>query len=58
MKSLAKDFVILGDNSHVSSSLLYFAKKNDYKYIFFSEEPENHWYPGAGIGICTPSIPV
>ena len=51
---LAENFVILGDNSHVSSSLYQFAKENNYKYVFFSEKPKNHWYPGAGIGICAP----
>jgi hypothetical protein len=41
---------ILGDNSHVSESLLDFSKLNHRKFIFFKEVPKNHWYPGAGIG--------
>jgi hypothetical protein len=23
-------------------------------FLFFKEEPEEHWYPGAGIGIAFP----
>ena len=28
-----------------------FSKENGRKFIFFKEQPLNHWYPGAGIGI-------
>jgi hypothetical protein len=57
-KKLSENFIILGDNSHNSSSLIHFANENNLKYIFFSEEPDNHWYPGAGIGICAKKIPL
>lgn len=43
--------VILGDNAHVTDSLSLFSIEQGRKFIFFSEKPENHWYPGAGIGI-------
>ena len=43
--------VILGDNAHVTDSLSRFSREQGRKFIFFSEKPENHWYPGAGIGI-------
>jgi hypothetical protein len=46
--------VILGDNSHVSASLVTFSEEQMRKFIFFSEKPRNHWYPGAGIGISYP----
>jgi hypothetical protein len=48
---LSKEAVILGDNSHYSPALADFSERNNRKYIFFKEEPRNHWYPGAGIGI-------
>lgn len=44
--------VILGDNSHVSPSLFEYASRCNKKYLFFSEKPKDHFYPGAGIGIC------
>ena len=43
--------IILGDNSHVTDSLSRFSRERNRQFVFFSEKPENHWYPGAGIGI-------
>lgn len=48
---LSKNAVILGDNSHVTDKLLKFSIENNRKFIFFGEEPKNHWYLGGGIGI-------
>lgn len=46
--------VILGDNSHATDSLSRFSHESGRKFLFFSEKPANHWYPGAGIGISLP----
>lgn len=43
--------VILGDNSHCTDKLALFSNENNRNFLFFGEEPLNHWYPGAGIGI-------
>lgn len=48
---LAARSLILGDNSHVTDRLSKFSRDTDRKFLFFSEKPANHWYPGAGIGI-------
>ena len=48
---LSETGIILGDNSHSTSSLLNFSIKNNREFLLFKEEPKNHWYPGAGIGI-------
>ena len=48
---LDRNAVILGDNSHVSDSLATFSKESKRNFIFFREQPADHWYPGAGIGI-------
>ena len=50
-KLLRENSVILGDNSHESEELCKFAEKTNRNFIFFKEQPKNHWYPGAGIGI-------
>jgi hypothetical protein len=50
-KLLKDNSVILGDNSRESEALCEFAEKTHRKFIFFKEDPKNHWYPGAGIGI-------
>lgn len=43
--------VILGDNSHVTRQLADFSERAGRKFLFFKEQPKDHWYPGAGIGI-------
>ena len=43
--------VLLGDNSHTSDKLAIFSKETNRNFLFFKEEPSQHWYPGAGIGI-------
>ena len=48
---LANKAILLGDNSHVTDKLSQFSRENKRNYIFFSEQPKDHWYPGAGIGI-------
>lgn len=46
---LAPGAVILSDNVHASDALSVFARKTGRRFLFFREEPQNHWYPGAGI---------
>lgn len=48
---LSSNSIILGDNSHASQSLMEFSRANERDFVFFREEPKDHWYPGAGIGI-------
>lgn len=49
---LSEHAIILGDNSHCTDKLLNFSLKTNRHFIFFQEKPSDHWYPGAGIGIC------
>jgi predicted O-methyltransferase YrrM len=48
---MSPDGIILGDNAHATDSLLDFAEATGRQYLFFREEPKDHWYPGAGIGV-------
>lgn len=50
LNKLTNNSIILGDNSHCTTKLEEFAVKNNYNFLFFKEEPKNHWYGGAGIG--------
>lgn len=50
-KKLSPDGLILGDNSHVTDRLSRFSRETGRKFLFFAERPEDHWYPGAGIGV-------
>jgi len=49
--NLSESAIILGDNSHVTDKLSHFSRLNARSYVFFSEKPDQHWCPGAGIGI-------
>lgn len=46
--------ILLGDNSHVTSKLAEFSMREGRRFVFLSEEPANHWYRGAGVGISLP----
>lgn len=48
---LSDKAIILGDNAHVTDSLSKFSSEQGRGFLFFREQPRNHWYPGAGIGI-------
>jgi hypothetical protein len=50
-KKLKSNAYILGDNSHASNALREFSEKTGRNFVFFKEEPFNHFYGGAGIGI-------
>ena len=52
---LSPKALILGDNSHETDKLLKFSIENRRNFILFREEPKDHWYPGAGIGISFPN---
>jgi predicted O-methyltransferase YrrM len=52
---LAGGAIVLGDNSHVTSRLAEFSMRNGRGFVFLSEEPADHWYRGAGVGISFPS---
>jgi hypothetical protein len=48
---LARTAIILGDNAHATDKLINFALAPGRQFVFFQEQPLNHWYPGGGIGI-------
>lgn len=50
-EKLSPKAMIVGDNSHFSDKLVTFAERTNRDFLFFQEQPENHWYPGGGIGI-------
>ena len=51
---ISPDGIMLGDNSHVTSKLAEFSMREGRRFVFLSEEPANHWYRGAGVGISLP----
>jgi predicted O-methyltransferase YrrM len=42
--------MVLSDNAHDSSALSDWAERTGRHYLFFSEQPRDHWWPGDGIG--------
>jgi predicted O-methyltransferase YrrM len=47
---LSPGSVLIGDNAHVTDKLMMFAQETQRRFLYFHEQPANHWYPGAGIG--------
>lgn len=47
---LSPGAVILGDNSHATDRLMKFSHVTGRRFLFWREDPLNHWYPGGGIG--------
>lgn len=48
---LTEGAIIIGDNAHETRNLLDFAVQTNRAFLFFSEKPRRHWYPGGGIGV-------
>lgn len=48
---LSEKAIIVGDNAHVTDSLLRFSRETGRAFLFWKEQPAGHWYPGGGIGI-------
>ncbi|MGE0407217.1 MAG: class I SAM-dependent methyltransferase [Candidatus Korobacteraceae bacterium] len=48
---LSPGAVILGDNTRITEKLAVFSRETGRAFLYFQDEPEGHWYPGAGIGI-------
>ncbi len=42
--------LVLSDNAHESSALSDWAERTGRRYLFFKEQPRDHWWPGDGIG--------
>lgn len=47
---LADGAVLLGDNAHITTKLLEYARATGRNFLYYAEEPLDHWYPGAGVG--------
>jgi len=52
---LTPDAIVISDNSHSTTELAIWSLRNNRKFMFFAENPLNHWYRGAGIGASTRS---
>lgn len=48
---LAESAMVLSDNAEHTDELVRFAAKTGRTFLFFSEKPRNHWWPGEGIGV-------
>jgi predicted O-methyltransferase YrrM len=42
--------LVLSDNSQQTSKLLEFAQRIGKSFLYFQDQPKNHWWPGDGIG--------
>ena len=51
LPKLSARAIILGDNAHVADALADFSRTRGRQFLFIREEPLDHWYLGAGIGV-------
>src|SRR6478735_9267304 len=51
---LAPGALVLSDNAHVTNELSSWSEARGRRFLYFGEQPEAHWYPGAGIGASVP----
>lgn len=48
---LTNNSIVISDNSHVTDILFQWSKETNRNFIFIKESPQDHWYPGGGVGI-------
>lgn len=48
---LSIDGIVISDNAHTTTELEKFSLRHGRKFFYFQEQPVDHWYPGAGIGV-------
>jgi predicted O-methyltransferase YrrM len=48
---LSEHALIVGDNAHTNTRLAEFALAHGRRFLFFKDQPKDHWYGGAGIGL-------
>ncbi len=54
LPQLTSRAVCLSDNSHATAVLSNWSETHGRQFYFFKEEPLDHWYSGAGIGVSLP----
>lgn len=42
--------IVMSDNSQQSPKMLEFAERTGKSFLYFQDQPKNHWWPGDGIG--------
>ena len=47
---LHADSIVMSDNSQQTSKLLEFAQRSQRSFLYFQDQPHDHWWPGDGIG--------
>lgn len=53
-RGLSDHAIIIADNAHVTDSARRFSEERQRRFVFWREQPENHWYRGGGIGLSYP----
>ena len=47
---LHTDSIVMSDNSQQTAKLLEFSKRAGRSFLYFQDQPQDHWWPGDGIG--------
>lgn len=43
--------IVMSDNSQATSMMLKFAERVGKSFLYFQDQPKDHWWPGDGIGV-------
>lgn len=54
-EKLSPTAIVLGDNAHCTDELIDWSEEVGRQFLFWSEKPQGHWYPGCGIGFSFPA---
>ena len=55
-EKLSAHAIVISDNAHVSDALCRFSEQSGRDFLYLNEQPLEHWYPGAGIGVSLPRV--
>jgi predicted O-methyltransferase YrrM len=50
-QKLTTEAIVVSDNAEHTDELVKFAAKTGRNFLFFAEKPQDHWWPGEGIGV-------
>lgn len=49
-KQLSPEAIVMSDNSLMTGKLREFARRRGLNFLYFQDQPRQHWWPGDGIG--------
>jgi hypothetical protein len=48
---LAPEAIVVSDNAEVTPALLDWSQRLGCRFMYWSDEPKDHWFPGGGLSV-------